>query len=447
VRPQPGGPASGAHELPDPARDPLALARELADARERTLALLAGLSDEQVARVPLLATVNPPLWELGHVGWFQEKWLLRREPPRASVLGSRADELFDSAEVGHATRWRLPLPARDEVLDYLARVLDLALARLARGDAGDAWFARLATFHEDMHGEAFVYTRQTLGWSAPVEDRAPAAGPLPGDVEVPGGTFELGARADGSFVFDNEKWSHPVELAPFRIARAPVTQGELAEFVEAGGYRRDELWTREGLRWRVEAGAATPAYWTRDARGWSRRHFDRSVPLEEHRPAVHVNAHEAEAFCRWKGRRLPTEAEWEAAACGTAEGGGLARAKRRFPWGDAPPTPAHAALDLSSAGCADVAAFPAGDGAFGCRQMLGNVWEWTASAFTPYPGFVADPYREYSEPWFGTHRVLRGGAYATRARLVRGTWRNFFTPDRRDVIAGFRTVARGPENR
>jgi iron(II)-dependent oxidoreductase len=157
---------------------------------------------------------------------------------------------------------------------------------------------------------------------------------------------------------------------------------------------------------------------------------------------VHVNAYEAEAWCRWAGRRLPTEAEWEAAAAGEPAGhGGLADAKRRFPWGDDPPTPERANLDGFAMGAADVDAHPAGDSAFGCRQMVGNVWEWTADAFGPYPGFVVDPYAEYSRPWFGNHRVLRGGCWVTRARLLRNTWRNFYTPDRRDVWAGFRTCS------
>jgi iron(II)-dependent oxidoreductase len=151
---------------------------------------------------------------------------------------------------------------------------------------------------------------------------------------------------------------------------------------------------------------------------------------------IHVNWYEADAYCRWAGRRLPTEAEWEAAAAGPDP-------KRRFPWGDEPPDPTRANLDGTALGCCDVAACPAGDSGFGCRQMFGNVWEWTASDFGPYPGFVPDPYKEYSQPWFGTHKVLRGGAWPTRARLLRTTWRNFYTPDRRDVWAGFRTCAVG----
>jgi iron(II)-dependent oxidoreductase len=231
-------------------------------------------------------------------------------------------------------------------------------------------------------------------------------------------------------VFDNEKWAHEVEVKPFAIARAATTQAEFAAFVDDGGYSQRDLWSADGWRWRSAAGAEHPVYWRRGAGGWQRRDFDRWVDLEPHRPVIHVCWHEAQAFCRWAGRRLPTEPEWEAAA-----------GPRRFPWGDAPPTPERANLDWRAMGCLDVGALPGGDSAFGCRQMIGNVWEWTSSEFLPYPGFVADAYRDYSQPWFRTHNVLRGGAWTTRSRLIRNTWRNFYPPDRRDVLAGFRTCA------
>ena len=263
-------------------------------------------------------------------------------------------------------------------------------------------------------------------------------------MEIPGGEYRLGAEEDTPFVFDNEQWAHPVRVAPFRIARAPVTNAEFLAFVESGAYARRESWSYEGWRWRSRSGAGHPVYWRQGAPGWERRHYDRWVPLEPHAPVIHVNWYEAEAWCNWAGRRLPTEAEWElAASAEPAPGGGFLPVKRRYPWGDAPPTPAHANLDAACLGAVDVAALPAGDSAFGCRQMLGNVWEWTASPFYPFPGYVLDhPYKEYSAPWFGYQKVLRGGCWATRARLIRNTYRNFFLPDRRDVFAGFRTCAR-----
>jgi iron(II)-dependent oxidoreductase len=290
-----------------------------------------------------------------------------------------------------------------------------------------------------MHTEAFTATRQILAYPRPrlPVSEAPAGGPCPGDVAISGGRFLLGALPRGPFVFDNEKWAHPVEVRPFAIARAPVTQGEFLAFVEEDGYGRWELWSDEGWRWRATADARQPVYWEREAPGrWRRRDFDRWLPLEPDRPMSHVNCHEAEAYCRWSGRRLPTEAEWELAAAGPG--------KRRFPWGDEPPAPMQANLDGHALGCVDVGALAAGDSPEGVRQLIGNVWEWTVSPFLPYPGFVADPYREYSAPWFGTHRVLRGGCWATRGRLPRNTWRNFYRPERRDVFAGFRTCAVQP---
>lgn len=421
----------------------------LEDARERTLALVADVPDERLA-VPRLRIINPILWELGHVAWFQEKWCLRRGG--APSLFRHADALYDSAAVAHDTRWELDIPTRAATLGYMRAVLDAVGEREARAGARpeDADFIRLALFHEDMHGEAMLYTRQTLAFPRPPHVRsAPPArgGPFPGDAEIPAGRFRLGAEPGAfEFVFDNEQWAHDVAIErPFRVAKAPVTESEFAGFVDRGGYGRREFWSDAGWRWRHEAGASCPLYWTRSGDGrWFRRDFDRLVPLDEHLPVLHVNAFEAEAYCRFAGRRLPTEAEWEAAALAVPCGAGLGPGKRAFPWGDAAPAADVAALDLASIGRADVGAHAAGDSAFGCRQMIGNVWEWTSSPFEPYPGFAPGPYREYSEPWFGDHRVLRGGCFATRARLLRGTWRNFYTPDRRDVFAGFRTAADAP---
>lgn len=422
----------------------------LKDARRRTLELVAGLDSDQLIG-PKLDIVNPLLWEIGHVAWFHEYFALRRLDGRAPLLPG-ADALYDSSTVHHDTRWDLPLPSLEDTLDYMARVLDVLASKLDHPMASEtqSQLYRLTTFHEDMHDEAFLWTRQTLAWPQPEFAAAchgpPAdaqAGPLPGDVEVPGGTFTLGSPPDGPFVFDNEKWAHPVEVAPFRMARAPVTNAEFAAFVEDGGYREPALWDESGWRWCKRAGAAHPVYWAAQGEGrWAERRFHRVMPLARHRPVVHVNWYEASAFCRWAGRRLPTEIEWEAAAAGEpGTDGRLAAHRRTWPWGEAAPSPAHANLDGRALGPVDVAAHPAGDSAFGCRQMLGNVWEWTASVFEPYPGFSADAYEDYSAPWFGTRRVLRGGAWMTRSRMLNNRYRNFFTPDRRDIFAGFRTVA------
>ncbi len=423
--------------------DSRTLAMWVRDARSRTLGLIADLDDDQL-RVPYLPVVNPLLWELGHVAWFQEQWVLRHALGRAPRL-AQGDALFDSARVGHERRWYLKLPTRGEVEEYVRCVRDDVLVQLARGELEPelAYFVRLSVFHEDMHGEAFLTMRQTLGYPPPPQPVAQShtgQAEKPADAEIPGGTFQLGAEPDEPFVFDNEKWAHPVELGNFAIARRPVTQAEFVPFVEDGGYRNRDLWSGAGWSWREAAGAEHPVYWLKEASdGWKRRHFDRWLELEPDLPVVHVNWYEAEAWCRWAGRRLPSEAEWEAAA--TAQPRGRTLAKRRFPWGAEAPDPERANLDARVLGCIPADALPAGASGLGCRQMIGNVWEWTASTFSPYPGFTPDPYREYSEPWFGARKVLRGGSWATRGRLLRSTWRNFFTPDRRDVFAGFRTCA------
>lgn len=416
------------------------LSDELRDSRARLLELVLDLDDARWMG-PRLPIVNPIRWEIGHVGWFQEKWVLRharnREPLRAD-----GDALYDSSNVAHDTRWDLPLPSRNETLAYMQEILERTLACIPERRI-DAYFHELALFHEDMHGEAIAYTRQTLEHPTPrlaIAEPEPDAreiggGPLPGDVEVPGRSHMLGAPLDEPFVFDNEKWAHPVDVATFRIARACVTNAEYAEFVDDGGYERRELWSDDGWAWRAGVGAKHPVYWQRGERDrWLVRRFDVVGPIAPHRPIAHVSWFEAEAYCRWAKRRLPTEAEWELAASGPD--------KLRFPWGNAPPTPRRANLDGRALGTLDVGAFPEGDSVYGCRQMMGNVWEWTSSDFKPFAGFIADPYNDYSEPWFASpHKVLRGGCWATRARLLRNSWRNFYPPHRRDVFAGFRTCA------
>ncbi len=429
------------------------LVRVVQDARERTSVLVADL-DEAQFEVPLLALVNPFRWELGHVTFFYETFVLQMLGHTTPLLAG-AEDLYDSFKIDHDDRWTLPLPSLAQTREYAQRVYDAVVERLQghAPDAAETYLYLLSVLHEDMHGEAFTYMRQTLDYPAPPlgSPRAEAlpaelgGGPLPGDVDIPGGTFYLGATPEQPFVFDNEKWAHPVDVAPFRIARAPVTNAEFAAFIDAGGYQRRDWWSSQGWVWRTKANAQQPLYWQRDGQQWLRQHFDTPVPLEPHAPVMQVTWYEAEAYCNWAGRRLPTEAEWELAASAepSADGTGITGHKRRYPWGDAPPTPEQANLDARFLGCVDVGAFPAGDSAFGCRQMAGNIWEWTESAFYPFPGYLVDyPYREYSAPWFGYRKVLKGGAWATRARLAYNTYRNFFPPARNDVLAGFRTCAR-----
>ena len=419
------------------------------DARQRTLELVEDVPEDKL-RVPLLEIVNPLLWEIGHVAFFQEHWVLGHlggDPP--SLDG--AARLYDSAKVHHDTRWDLALPTRARTLEYLAVVRDRVLSRLG-GDLSrdEAYFNTLAVFHEDMHGEAFSYMRQTLGYPMPSltgcalgEDPSAERDPAPrDDASIPGGSWRLGASPEERFAFDNEQDLHPVEIEPFAMATTPVTETEFAAFVDDGGYSKRALWADEGWQWREEAGAEHPVHFVREDGGpWQRRHYDRLVPLAPARPVIHVNWYEADAYCRWAGRRLPAEAEWEAAAAGetAATGHRLSGRRRLYPWGDEPPDPTRANHDARVMDTVDVDALPKSASAFGCLQMLGNVWEWTETVFGPYPGFEPGPYREYSEPWFGTRRVLRGGAWATRSRMVNATYRNFFPPDRRDIFAGFRT--------
>jgi iron(II)-dependent oxidoreductase len=463
---------------PLPAMNGAELISLMREYRSRTRELVADLDERQLIG-PRLATVNPPLWEIGHVGWFQEFWLLRHLRRQKPLL-ENGDQLYNSTDVAHDVRWDLLLPSRNNTWLYLDEVLNRVIEPIeGKHDLSkeELYFYSLTTFHEAMHAEALACTRQTHGYPKPSFLTVPRidqnrSDDFPGDAEMPGGTFLIGATPDGPFVFDNEKWAHEVVLRPFRISRAPVSNREFREFVEDGGYCQPKWWSEEGWRWLETGGAPQlensfakffnkpikqssqalaskeklehPIYWDRDPDGhWQQRVFDRYVPLHDNLPVVHVSWYEAEAFCAWAGRRLPSEAEWETAASAepAPDGCSLSNKRRRFPWGDTPPTSAEANLDWQN-GIVEISAHGAGDSTLGCRQMIGNVWEWTADNFLPYPGFIADPYKEYSKPWFGTHKVLRGGCWATSSRLIRNTWRNFYTPDRRDVFSGFRTCAK-----
>lgn len=373
-----------------------ALHDALMDSRQYTKSLVDDLSDAQWD-VPAHTAINPVLWEVGHVAWFMERWCLRlREDHLDAPRLPGADRLYDSAAVDHAERWRLPLPSRAVTMRYLDDVLDATLDALRHAGESDRelYFFRLALYHEDMHAESFAQLRQLLGYPPPTGRSPAVAVAEPGDdVNLPGGEFEQGARApEGGFVFDNEKWAHRVAVRSFAIARRPVTQGEFLAFVEDGGYRRDDLWSVAGRAWRDGSGAMHPTYWRPSGTRWEQRRFDRWEPLHPSAVIAHVTAHEAEAFCRWAGRRLPTETEWEYAALAGA-----------IEWGSA-------------------------------------AWEWTASGFAPYPGFRPDAYRDYSAPWFGTHRSVRGASSFTARRLVHPKFRNFYAPDRNDVVVGFRTA-------
>ena len=383
-----------------------ALDRAFVDAHRRTWTLLQDLSPSQ-CRVPYEPGINPPLWEYAHVAWFTEHWVLRDPqagdqggftPSRPSLLAD-ADRWFDSMRVAHQDRWHLDIPPLARIRDYVGAVLEGVRGRLAAADDADEalYFFRLALFHDDMHAEALTYMRQTLDYPlhAPLAMSPRQSGAS--EVAMADETFLMGASRAGGFVFDNEKWAHLVQLAAGRIDRDCVSNGAFAQFVEAGGYRDPRWWSDEGRAWLKQAGLTRPCRWRESAqegRGrWEQRWFGQWEPLPLDLPVCHVNAWEAEAFCRWRGRRLPTETEWE---CAASQG--------LIDWG-------------------------------------GAVWEWMADAFEPYPGFAPDPYREYSVPWFHTHRCVRGGSFATDARMRHSRYRNFYLPHRSDVFVGFRTCA------
>jgi iron(II)-dependent oxidoreductase len=250
---------------------------------------------------------------------------------------------------------------------------------------------------------------------------------------VAAGECTLGAGSDG-FAYDNERPRHRTDVREYLIGRVPITNATYLTFVEGGGYERREWWSDEGWAWKEEYDITRPGGWTHDARGEWR--LDGLAPLHPERPVVHVSWFEADAFARAHGARLPTEAEWEKAATWDQDRGEA----RRFPWGSDPVRPGwHANVDQMAAGPLPVGSCRDGVSPCGCQGMIGDTWEWTASTFTGYPGFRAHPYREYSEVFFGpAHRVLRGGSFATRARVATPTFRNWDLPQRRQIFAGFR---------
>ena len=394
-------------------RDLLSLA--LMDARNHTLHLI-GLYEHALAGsdfvVPRWPELNPPLWELGHIGWFQEWWLgrnLQRHrgaacDPAASRLASiepQADRWWDSGQVAHDTRWALDLPDLSGIKGYLLETLESSLELLEKTPDEDEalYFYRLALFHEDMHGEALIYMAQTLGLSLGLD--LPVAMPVRAPLLMPATRWQLGSLA-GGFSFDNERQAHEVEVPEFEIDAQVVNWAQFVEFVDDGGYDRSELWQPSGWQWLqhrcADEGRRGPRYVDQigvASGAVMQNRFGTPQRMSGGQPVMHVSWWEADAWCRWAGRRLPAEVEWEVAA--------VQAARRGFHWGD--------------------------------------VWEWTGTTFHPYPGFVADPYRDYSEPWFGTHKVLRGASFATRARLKTPKYRNYFLPQRDDIIAGFRSCA------
>jgi len=414
--------------------------KDLDDVRDNTLALVNGLDAQQIIG-PKLDTINPLLWEIGHVAYFYEFWILRHLDKQTSFL-KNADELYDSINIAHSTRWDLPLLSLKETLNYMQQVKDAVANRLHNKDITDQdiYLTRYAIFHENMHTEAFTYTRVTLDYPKPIFNKVSdkmkhrVMDLAIGDAHIPAQEYQLGADPINGFCFDNAKWQHTVNLDAFSISRTATSNKQYADFVSAGGYENKCFWSEDGWKWLQESKLKSPIYWRKDVKNqWQERYFDSWVALEDDNAVIHISWFEAMAWCQWAGRRLPTEAEWELAASGSE--------KKTFPWGNAKPKQSLANMNFEQLKTINVHALSESDSDYGCRQMIGNVWEWTADTFNPYPQFTPDMYEDFSQPLFGITRVLRGGAWTTNSRMIHNTWRNYYGENRNDIFAGFRSCA------
>ncbi len=411
----------------------------MSEARARTYAMVDGIDEDDLVRVhsPLM---SPLVWDLGHIAAFEDLWLVHRFGRRPMVREDLA-LVYDAFETPRAGRGDLPFLGPDEARSYLEEVRDHATALARERGIGDGRLHEMVLRHEHQHCETMMQTIQLAHLDPYREETEPTAARPPGATatgleltEIPAGPCSIGASTNG-FAYDNERPQHQIELGDFAIGASPVTNCAYREFVQGGGYHHRGWWCPEGWEWRQEQRVERPGGWTEDLeREWR---LGRLVPLDPDRPVVHVSWYEADAFARAHGARLPTELEWEkAATCDPA--GGL----RAYPWGDTPPTPGvHANLDQRERGPVPVGTHSAGDSAYGVGDLIGQVWEWTSSTFAGYAGFVAHPYREYSEVFFGQrYRVLRGTSWATRARVATTTFRNWDLPERRQIFAGIRVA-------
>ncbi|TVL89553.1 ergothioneine biosynthesis protein EgtB [Streptomyces sp. SAJ15] len=437
----PAAPEGSAPLDPDAIRE--RAERALRTARERTRAL-TDCVDERDLTAQHSPLMSPLVWDLAHIGNQEEQWLLRSVGGQ-EALRPEIDSVYDAFEHPRATRPSLPLLPPDEAHRYVGevrgRVLDVLERAALHGDPlVDAGFAfGMIAQHEQQHDETMLITHQLRRGPA-VLHAPPPPGPvdaaLPAEVFVPGGPFTMGTSAE-PWALDNERPAHRVEVPGFHIDTVPVSNAAYQRFIEDGGYERERWWTAEGWAHIREHGLHAPLFWRREGDQWLRRRFGVTEPVPPAEPVLHVSWYEADAYARWAGRRLPTEAEWEKAARHDPD----ADRSRRYPWGDADPTPDLANLGQRHLQPAPVGSYPRGASPLGVRQLIGDVWEWTASDFLPYPGFAAFPYREYSEVFFGgTHKVLRGGSFAVDPVACRGTFRNWDLPVRRQIFSGFRTA-------
>jgi iron(II)-dependent oxidoreductase len=424
------------------------LARALEDARRGFLEILAPY-DEPVLRRQHDVLMSPLLWDLAHVANYEDLWLVRALGGAATRDG--VDDLYDAFQQPRGVREALPLLDLAGARAYGDAVRERALDRLAGADLSPegpdpllrhGFVHQMVAQHEHQHAETLLAAIQLLPSDEGHIRRAPAAPPArttpPAEVRVAAGPFTMGTDDPASL--DNERPAHVVDLPAFWIDAAPVTNGQYRRFVESGGYEQAEWWATRGWAWREEAGLTSPQFWRRDGAQWARLRFGTVEVVPDDEPVQHVGWYEADAYARWAGRRLPTEAEWEKAARVDPATG----RSRRWPWGDAEPRADHANLGQRHLGPAPVGAYPGGVSAVGCHQMVGDVWEWTASDFLPYPGFEWFPYAEYSDVFYGgDYKVLRGSSWATHPSVGRTTFRNWDHPIRRQIFAGFRTARDG----
>jgi iron(II)-dependent oxidoreductase len=428
------------------------IAALLAEARERTLLLVSSVPEAELMSQHN-RLMSPIVWDMGHIAHFEELWLVRNlEGP---VEFGEMPGVFNPFENPRSVRGQLALPALGDTLDHMARTRRTVLDRVLDGETGAAdpglveggYVYRMVAQHEYQHDETILQALQLKDdgarYRAPRAIAPPAARPVPADsdgmVSFPGGVVDMGTD-DRTAAYDNERPRHAVEVAPFRIGAWAVTNGEYTRFMDDGGYDRAELWSEAGWKHRTDAGLVAPQFWERHDGAWWTRSMDREMPVDPSRPVCHVCWHEAEAYCRWAGGRLPTEAEWEAAASWDP----ASASKRLYPWGDEPPTPLDANIDQLAFETAPVGAYPRNVSPIGCYGMIGDVWEWTSSDFAAYPGYRTFPYPEYSEVFFGPdYKVLRGGSWATRPGAIRNTFRNWDYPIRRQIFSGFRMARDG----
>jgi gamma-glutamyl hercynylcysteine S-oxide synthase len=420
------------------------IALEMTEARAETLRIFDLAEESELHRSPGFG-YRPIIWHLAHIGVFEAYWLLQKLCGQ-SAPDERFERVFDPIRTPREESKELP--SRREMEDYLHRVREGVLEALDRFDFNDTdplkaggYILQLVLEHERQHQETLCYLFQLLD---PSKKRRPdAASPaafagtaaVAGEmVSIPAGAFLMGAPWD-SFAYDNERPAHEVTVPAFRIARAPVTNGEYARFVAERGYERREFWSEEGWALREREGWQSPLYWRREGSAWVERRMFEESELHVGHPVTGVSWFEAEAYAKFAGRRLPTEAEWERAASWDDARGH----KRRYAWGDEEPDDARANFGRRLWGTTPVGSHPQGASAAGCLDMTGNVWEWTSTPFDGFQGFEPFPYPEYSQEWFdGDHRVLKGGSWATTSSVLRTSFRNFFRRPFRIAFAGLR---------